>query len=96
VTTVAERFYYTDSPLNGSQAEALTRILADKTPAYAQGGAASPKDIQWSAALPAARALLSPVQPAALNARQQLLADMQAMEQLSAQLEKATALGASQ
>lgn len=94
VTTIAEHLYYTDSPLNGSQADALTRILAANSPGYAQGGAASPQDIQWPAALPAARALLSPVQLAALNFQLQLLTDQQAMTQLSAELEKATALGA--
>jgi len=69
--SLAERLYYTDAPLNGTQAERLTQILAGASKPYGDGAAADPEQIDWPAVLTQVQGMLTPVQYSALEDKQQ-------------------------
>jgi hypothetical protein len=69
--SLAERLYYTDVPLNGTQAERLTQILAGASKSYGEGAAADPEQIDWPAVLTQAQGMLTPVQRSVLEDKQQ-------------------------
>ena len=69
--SLAERLYYTDAPLNATQAERLTQILARASKSYGEGAAADPQQIDWSAVLTQVQGMLAPVQHSALEDKQQ-------------------------
>ena len=69
--SLAERLYYTDGPLNGTQAERLTQILAGASKPYGDGAAADPEQIDWPAVLTQVQGILTPAQCSALQDKQQ-------------------------
>jgi hypothetical protein len=69
--SLAERLYYTDAPLNGTQADRLTQILAGASKSYGDGLAADPEQIDWPAVLTLVQGMLTPVQRSVLEDKQQ-------------------------
>ncbi len=66
-TGLAGYAYNSDAPLSAAQADQLTRIFAESSPKYAAGVPPFPADIDWSIALPRAKAILTSSQHEALT-----------------------------
>lgn len=78
--SLAGLLYYTDASLTRSQAEELTRLLAEASPPYVRGETADVAQLNWDALMPKAQTLLSAEQFSLLQTKRKASVGQSSME----------------